>query len=100
MADDGFTFTIDGQTFDFADLTLGEVEELEAFADEAFSLIDYSRAAILVRVAWYFLRRDTTSLTLDDVRAKRMSILRTPAPVEDAEERPTPPVTEADEATA
>lgn len=86
--DAGFTFQINGTTYDFLDLSLGDIEELEDYAGEAWSAIDYSRAGILARVAWYFLRQADPSLTLEAVRRRPLSMLRTVEP----EESPTPPV--------
>ncbi len=70
-----FTITIDGHEYDFADLTLGEVEELEDFAGEAFTRIDYARASVMARVAWLILRREDETLTLHEVLQRPLSSL-------------------------
>lgn len=89
--DEKFTITIDGREHDFADLTLGEVEELEDFAGDAFTRIDYSRAAVMARVAWMFLKREDPTVTLDQVLDRPLSSLQqNPADAEDgAVVRPT-----------
>ena len=96
--DDTVTFTIDGKDYPFDDFTLGELEELEEYAGDSFARLDYTRAAVMLFVAFLVLRRDDKSLTIEKVRERPLSLLAVKE--EEPEARPTPSRAKKAEVTA
>jgi hypothetical protein len=61
---------------DFDEITLGEIEEIEEFADASLSEIgDDSKTATKLRIglAWILKRRENPNFTIDDAKKMKMS---------------------------
>lgn len=80
MADDPYTITIAGKTYevDVDDLELGEIEIIEDVCDCAIADVDWGRMNATRAVVYVLLHREDAAFTMDDAKRVKVGALAEP----------------------
>lgn len=93
MGENTIDLVIQGKTYSFEadDLELGEAELIEDELNAPLEEVDWRRARAIRCLAFVLLRRENQKITMDDVRALKVSDFAEAEPNGSAGKRPTKP---------